>query len=121
MGRLRAIKLLEAGTKQLEAPEIIRLQGPRWYSTKDVQSVLEAIAGHKVYIKPVDKDVLAGFFAQVLPPHLVNDFLDMTVAFLPGGLLELEMRTLTDDPGVHHGLESLDDVLRRAWKESKQQ
>jgi hypothetical protein len=76
---------------------------------------LESLTGKKVETRLVGKEGLTGFFGAVLPPHLVRDFVEMTESFLPGGLLEEEMRTLEGDPGMLRGEDDLFGVLKRAW------
>lgn len=76
---------------------------------------MDSLTGKKVETRPVGREGLADFFGAVLPPHLVRDFVEMTESFLPGGLLEEEMRTLEGDSGVLHGEDDLFGVLKRAW------
>lgn len=81
-----------------------------------MRDALEILTGKKVHVRSVEKEGLAEFFGAVLPPHLVQDFVDMTVSFLPGGLLEQEMQTLAGDDNVRRGEVDLFGVLKRAWE-----
>ena len=40
----------------------------------------------------MQKSQLKDFFAQALPATIVDDFVEMTHSFLPGGLLEEDMK-----------------------------
>ena len=55
------------------------------------------MTGKKIEVRLVEKDGLRQFFEHSpLPTNLVDDFLEMTLTFLPGGLLEEEMNDMTN-------------------------
>ncbi len=61
----------------------------------------------------VKKEGLREFFENCpLPANLVNDFVEMTLTFLPGGLLEKEMNDLTH---VKRGEDTLVDAFGEMW------
>ncbi|EQB50114.1 hypothetical protein CGLO_10492 [Colletotrichum gloeosporioides Cg-14] len=114
IGEICATELLATGDGTREYPQIINVQGPERYSTKDVKDALESIVGKGVEVRPVDKDALPSFFGQVLPSHLVPEFVEMTTSMLPGGVLEIESAAITD---WRVGKESLVAALTRMWHE----
>lgn len=114
IGATCAAELLSTGTELRESLRIVNQQGPKWYSTLDVQEALEIISGKSVELKLVDPDALPAFLGQVLPPHLVGDFVEMNISMLPGGVLEREIAAVTN-PNL--GQETLQDALTRFWEE----
>lgn len=48
---------------------------------------MEDVTGKEVEMKLVERDQLAGFFAEQVPEAHVQDFVDMTTAVLPGGIM----------------------------------
>ncbi|RGP81293.1 hypothetical protein FLONG3_437 [Fusarium longipes] len=114
IGETCAVKLLATGSGTREHPQIINLEGPERYSTTDVRIALESIIGKSIQVRSVEKDALPGFFGQVLPPHLVPEFVEMTTSMLPGGVLESEIRRITD---WKIGKESLLTALTHMWHE----
>ncbi|RYP43755.1 hypothetical protein DL768_009710 [Monosporascus sp. mg162] len=87
---------------------IIDLQGPEWYSTRDVQKAFEHVTGKSVEARLVEKNKLADFFAQFLPSSLVGYYTEMTLSILPGGLLDAEAKNL------HNARRGQDTLLRIA-------
>lgn len=71
----------EPGTQYLD------LFGPQHYSSLDVKAAVEEITGKEVQLVAIEKDDLAGFFAQQVPEAYVQDFVDMTASALPGGVM----------------------------------
>ncbi|PKY01179.1 NAD(P)-binding protein [Aspergillus campestris IBT 28561] len=70
-----------------ESPYIFELHGPKPYSVLDVQRAFKDATGKDVAVRPVEKQDLPAFFGQFLPPALVGPFVEMTVGFLPGGVM----------------------------------
>ncbi|PLB36915.1 NAD(P)-binding protein [Aspergillus candidus] len=70
-----------------ESPYIFELHGPKTYSVLDVQRAFQDATGKDVAVRPVEKQDLSAFFGRFLPPALVGPFVEMTVGFLPGGVM----------------------------------
>ncbi|KAM0328652.1 hypothetical protein ACHAQA_005064 [Verticillium albo-atrum] len=70
-----------------KASTIVNLHGPEWYSTRDVQLAFEKVTGKKIEVKLVQRDQLIGFYETILPQSIVADFVEMTEAFLEGGIM----------------------------------
>lgn len=97
-------------------PRIVELHGPRNYSVRDVREAFEKVTGKTIEVRLIQKDQLYGFFSGFLPASLVDDFVEMTLTFLPGGLLEEEMNDLTN---ASRGQDSLVDAFERMWAASQ--
>ncbi|KPM35297.1 hypothetical protein AK830_g11285 [Neonectria ditissima] len=94
------------------SPHYFDLYGPRHYSTTDVKLAVEEVTGKKVEIIAIEKEHLAGFFAEQVPPAYVQDFVEMTASALPGG-------TMAGDFGDHEhtikGKVQLVEALRKLY------
>ena len=111
------MEALNVRTPLERSPRILYLYGPRSYSARDVHEAFEKVTGKKIEVKLVKKEELREFYERSpLPANLVDDFVEMMLAFLPGGLLEEEINTLTD---VTRGEDTLIDTFSRIWNESK--
>ncbi|RYO88894.1 hypothetical protein DL764_008662 [Monosporascus ibericus] len=115
IGRTCAKELLGTGSGSATNPQIIDLQGPDWYSTRDVQKAFEHVTGKSIEVRLVEKDKLADFFAQFLPSSLVGDYTEMSLSILPGGLLDAEAKTLQN---ARRGQDTLVDAFKRMWDEA---
>ena len=97
-------------------PYVIEVHGPRDYTVKDVQKAFEEAAGHAVEVRPVAKDKLATFFGQFLPEASVGPFVEMTLSFLPGGILANKARLgASTDARVYRGRIDLVEAIRRMY------
>lgn len=77
--------------------------------------------GKDIQLEAVLPDQLAGYFSQVFPPQYVQEFVDMTAAVLPGGIMveagdfgyedEVEKNTTVVRGGVE-----LVDGIRELWE-----
>ena len=67
--------------------------------------------GRKIAVKPVAKEDLAGFYAQVFPPNTISDWVELNLSFLPGGILVEHMQNPVTE--VVKGNVALVDVLRQ--------
>ncbi|KAJ3547262.1 hypothetical protein NM208_g1609 [Fusarium decemcellulare] len=113
IGRTCAREALGAGTPLAKSPRIFELHGPRNYSVRNVKEAFEKVTGKKIEARLVEKPDLHKFFSGFLPANIVDDFVEMTLTFLPGGLLEDEMNDLTN---VKHGQDTLVDAFSQMWK-----
>ncbi|TQN73786.1 hypothetical protein CSHISOI_01638, partial [Colletotrichum shisoi] len=102
---------LGAGSPLRCNPHVFDLQGPRSYSTRDVQRAFEAAAAgrRRVEIRMVEDGQLEGFFAQVFREPMAGMFAEMTRSFLPGGIMAADAYEGTD---VQRGAETLENVVR---------
>ena len=80
-------ELLGSGEKYAESPYVFDLQGPREYSSLDVQKAFAEAAGKEIEVRPVQKSELLGFYASVFPPETAKEMAQMNYSFLEGGLL----------------------------------
>lgn len=95
----------------------VYLHGPRNFSVRDVWEAFEKVTGKKVRVELVEKEGLQGFFEHSpLPANLVDEFFEMTLTFLPGGLLEEEINDLTN---AVRGNDTLVDSVSRMWRASQ--
>ncbi|VUC31427.1 unnamed protein product [Clonostachys rosea] len=65
----------------------VSLFGPRHYSSLDVKEALEQVTGNKGELVTIDKDKLATYYANHVPPAYAQEFADMVIATLPGGTM----------------------------------
>lgn len=105
--------MLDVGTNLPISPYYFDLFGPRNYSTDDIKAAVEEITGKKVGIVAIEREDLAGFYAQQYPADQVSWMVDMTTAALPGG-------TMADDfvgnEGTVWAEEELVSTLRRIFE-----
>ncbi|KAJ4308527.1 hypothetical protein N0V84_012045 [Fusarium piperis] len=92
-----AREALGIGAPPQQSPRIVYLHGPRNLSARDVHEAWEKVTGKKIEVKLAEKCDLGIFFENSpLPVNLVDDFVEMTLTFFPWGLLEKDMRDLTN-------------------------
>lgn len=94
------------------SPHCFKLFGPRSYSPLDLKKAVEEVTGKEVELKLIEKDQLAEFFAKQLPEPYVQEFVDMTTAGLPGGVIDKDF--VYDDDTVKGRVE-LVDTLRELY------
>ncbi|WQF82490.1 Putative NAD(P)-binding domain, NAD(P)-binding domain superfamily [Colletotrichum destructivum] len=110
VGQTCAAQALGAGSPLRCNPHVFDLQGPRSYSTRDVQRAFEAATGRRrVEIRMVEHGQLEGFFAQVFREPMASMFAEMTRSFLPGGIMAADAYEGTD---VQRGTETLEKIVR---------
>ncbi|KAJ6785053.1 hypothetical protein PWT90_05236 [Aphanocladium album] len=85
IGSTFATGLLSSYTPPVK-PYVFALHGPKEYSPNDVQAAFSKVMGRQIGMKAIDKDKLADFFSAILPPHLVDAWVEMSTSFLPGGV-----------------------------------
>ncbi|KAK7433352.1 hypothetical protein QQZ08_000291 [Neonectria magnoliae] len=94
-------------------PHILELHGPQPYTPLDVQNVFSKALGKEVTVKPVPKRELPGFYAQIFPPEIVDDWVEMATSFLPGGVAAKD--TAEDgETEVVHGKTELVEAIEAA-------
>ncbi|OJK00148.1 hypothetical protein ASPACDRAFT_118108 [Aspergillus aculeatus ATCC 16872] len=69
------------------SPYVFELHGPREYSSVDVQRAFAKVLGCEVELRPVEKENLPEYFRRFLPETAVGPFVEMTLSFLPGGVM----------------------------------
>ncbi|KAK2669069.1 hypothetical protein RAB80_014595 [Fusarium oxysporum f. sp. vasinfectum] len=117
IGKTCAREALSAGTPLERSPRIVYLHGPRNFSVRDVWEAFEKVTGKKIRVELVETEGLRRFFEHSpLPANLVDDFVEMMLTFLPGGLLEEEMNDLTN---AVRGDDTLVDSFSRMWRASQ--
>ncbi|KAF4959559.1 hypothetical protein FGADI_1626 [Fusarium gaditjirri] len=97
-------------------PYIMELHGPEPYCPLDVQTAFSLALGKDVEIKPVEKGDLADFYGKVFAPQIVNEWVEMSTCFLPGGIAEKDL-SKPSDVDVIHGKTTLNEALREATAE----
>lgn len=88
IGTTTAAQAIAAGTSLPQNPFAFELHGPKAYSTNEVQQALAAVLGKDVRAELVPKEGLGDFFSTFLPPNVARLFVQMTTAFLPGGVMD---------------------------------
>ncbi|KAG5789987.1 hypothetical protein H9Q69_010951 [Fusarium xylarioides] len=97
-------------------PYIMELHGPEPYSPLDTQKAFSRALGKDVEIKAVKKEVLAEFYGKIFAPQIVNEWVEMSTCFLPGGIAEKDL-SKPSDVDVIYGKTTLTDALREATAE----
>ncbi|KAG9506285.1 hypothetical protein J7337_003267 [Fusarium musae] len=97
-------------------PCILELRGPEPYSPLDVQKAFSRALGKNVEIKAVEKEDLAEFYGKIFAPQIVNDWVEMSTCFLPGGIAEKDL-SKPSDVDVIYGRTTLTEALREATAE----
>ncbi|KZL83190.1 hypothetical protein CI238_04543 [Colletotrichum incanum] len=109
IGRTCAAQVLGAGSPLRYNPYIFDLQGPQWYSPRDVQRAFEAVMGKQVELRVVEDEQLEGFFAQAFKEPMAGMFVEMTRSFLPGGIMAADTY---EGFKVHRMTDTLEEVVR---------
>ncbi|KJZ74697.1 hypothetical protein HIM_05814 [Hirsutella minnesotensis 3608] len=94
-------------------PYIFELHGPRRYTPLDVQSAFSKALNKDVAVKPIGPDQLQGFFAHVFPATIVDAMVEMTLSFLPGGLIDASAINY-DEVNIVQGTTELETFIARA-------
>lgn len=94
-------------------PYIFEIHGPRNYSPQDVQAAFSSAMGKKVSIKPVEKHEFRSYFSKIFPPQTVDGWVEMSLSFLPGGILASDTADYDNKPIVK-GRTELDEAIREA-------
>lgn len=94
------------------SPKIVNHQGPEAYSSNDVKNAFEEVTGKSIELRLIEKDQLHVFFSGFLPPTIVDDFVEMTKSFLPGGITIDDMSPRKD---TEFGQDTLIDSFRKMF------
>ncbi|KAF5618589.1 nucleoside-diphosphate-sugar epimerase [Fusarium sp. NRRL 52700] len=97
-------------------PYITELHGPEPYSPLDVQKAFSQALGKDVEIKAIEKEDLAEFYGKMFAPQIVNEWVEMSTCFLPGGIAEKDLFK-PSDVDVIYGKTTLTEALRVATAE----
>ena len=89
---------------------IYELHGPRGYDCTDVQEAFSKALGKPIEVKPVEKDKMTEFWTGMFPPDVAREFAEMTLSFLPGGVME-EDCWRTDNREIVRGKTELGDAF----------
>ncbi|KAF5989982.1 hypothetical protein FBULB1_392 [Fusarium bulbicola] len=76
-------------------PYIMELHGPEPYSPLDTQKAFSQALGRDVEIKAIEKEDLAEFYGKMFAPQIVNEWVEMSTCFLPGGIAEKDLSKLS--------------------------
>ena len=99
-------------------PYICELHGPQPYTPLDVQKTFSQVLKKDVQVKAIEKDALKGFFGQIFPPQIVDEWVKMSKSFLPGGIAEKDL-SKPSDVDVICGRTTLKEVFRSATAEMR--
>ncbi|KAF7589919.1 hypothetical protein BBP40_003537 [Aspergillus hancockii] len=100
-------------TTQLpESPHIVDVLGPRTYSSQDVQKAFQDATGRDVELRPVEKEDLPEFFGAFLPKSAADGFVEMTISFLPGGVIASGNEDAASGVQVYRGKTELGEAIR---------
>ncbi|KAK2764275.1 hypothetical protein FQN54_008967 [Arachnomyces sp. PD_36] len=102
----------ESPIKSGSSPGYLKLFGPRSYSSIDLQNAVKEVTGKDVGLKAIEKDQLYEFFANEIPEKYVQEFVDMTTAGLPGGIIAEDF---VYDGDTFRGRVELVDTLRQLY------
>ncbi|CZR48580.1 uncharacterized protein FPRO_04095 [Fusarium proliferatum ET1] len=94
-------------------PCIMELHGPEPYSPLDAQKAFSQALGKDVEIKAIGKEELPEFYGKIFAPQIVNEWVEMSTCFLPGGIAEKDL-SKPSDVDVIYGKTTLAEALREA-------
>ena len=97
-------------------PYICELHGPKPYTPLDVQETFSQVLKKNVQVKAIEKDELEGFFGQIFAPQIVDEWVEMSKSFLPGGIAEKDL-SKPSDVDVICGRTTLKEVFESATAE----
>lgn len=112
IGRALARELTKQ-TPALSKPHIFELCGPQRYTPLDVQRALSEVLEKEVSIKPIQTEGLAEFYGQIFPSEVVPEWVEMTMSFLPGGVMAADVYE-SENGMVEYGKTELIDSIRAA-------
>ncbi|KAF4340536.1 hypothetical protein FBEOM_5574 [Fusarium beomiforme] len=90
-------------------PQVLKIFGPRPYSSNDLKDMFEETTGNKVELRLAQGEALKDFFRQLFPECCIPDFMEMIESSLPGGLIAQEYEI---DENTVTGKVDLMDVFR---------
>ncbi|KAJ4246542.1 hypothetical protein NW762_013483 [Fusarium torreyae] len=117
IGQSLATELIREWTPPTK-PYIYELHGPQPYSPLDVQQAFSQALNKHVEVRAVEKDELPKFYGQIFAPQIVDEWVEMTLSFLPGGIAEKD----PDKPSgvdVINGKTTLGEAIEAATAQLK--
>ncbi|KAJ4129275.1 hypothetical protein NW768_007810 [Fusarium equiseti] len=99
-------------------PYICELHGPEPYTPLDVQQTFSQVLNKDVQVKAIVKDELKDFFSQIFALQIVDEWVEMTRSFLPGGVAEKDL-SKPSDVDVIRGETTLKAAFESATAEMK--
>jgi uncharacterized protein YbjT (DUF2867 family) len=99
-------------------PYICELHGPQPYTPLDVQDTFSQVLQKDVQIKAIEKDELKDFFSPIFAPQIVDEWVEMTRSFLPGGIAAKDL-SKPSDVDVVYGKTTLKEAFDSATAEMK--
>lgn len=99
------------------SPRVVKVFGPRNYSSRDIKDAVEKATGKTVELQLVERDQLGEYMAQIIPEPYVQAFVDMTTAGLPGGVIVPDFEY---DEDTVRGRVELVDTFRELHAKSQQ-
>ena len=111
-------ELLKPFTGEGVSPRYIKVFGPRHYSSLDLHRAISEVVGREVKMEAVERDQLKEYFGKVFPPAYVQEFVDMTTAVMPGGIMagDFGYDDDTEDTTTVRGKVELVDTLREVYE-----
>ncbi|TVY79205.1 hypothetical protein Focb16_v009521 [Fusarium oxysporum f. sp. cubense] len=97
-------------------PYVMELHGPEPYSPLDAQKAFSQALGKDVEVKGVEKENLSEFYGKIFAPQIVNEWVEMSTCFLPGGIAEKDL-SKPSNVDVIYGKTTLNEALREATAE----
>lgn len=97
-------------------PYVVELHGPQMYSPLDVRAAFSKALGKEVELRPVEKDQLRQFYANVFPSSIVDYWTEMAESILPDGKLGAEYLLHSHAP-IIHGHADLATAIEASFKE----
>ncbi|KAM0424165.1 hypothetical protein ACHAPT_010534 [Fusarium lateritium] len=117
IGQALASELVKESTPPTK-PHILELHGPQPYTPLDIQRVFSQILGKEVEVKAVEKEDLPAFFGKIFPPQIIDEWVEMSTCFLPGGIAEKDV-TKEGEVQVVKGKTELIEAIEAATAELK--
>jgi uncharacterized protein YbjT (DUF2867 family) len=99
-------------------PYAYELHGPKMYTPNDVHQCFCQALGRPVAMKPIQQNELHEFYSKIFPPETVDDWVEMTKSFLPGGPMAPD-KINWDDIDIHRGETDLATAIKKALADSK--
>ncbi|KAH6880002.1 hypothetical protein B0T10DRAFT_581962 [Thelonectria olida] len=106
VGEYFANALLEESAKP--GLQHVDLYGPRHYSSLDVKKAIEDVTGKEGELVNIERDALSQWYEKHVPKVYAQEFADMILGALPGGVME----HFDDQPQIVRGKTELGDAMR---------
>lgn len=109
MGQAFATYLLKPDIPK--SPYVVDILGPSSYTSKDVQKAFEEACGNEVELRLVESKDLSQFFGG-FPKNVAEAFIEMTNAFLPGGIMANAYAENSSSDETWRGQTELKEAIR---------